>query len=389
MGTAKLKPFMGLAAITLLTTAILWLPFILRIEKLWGIALRQDGMATVVANFDGPYYIVAAKTLYDPKTIESNFSFPLPSIYYSAHYPLYPLLIRLTVTVLPSLTYPYAMILVTVLTSILAVWMFYLLANQVGLGKHSFWLAALFTILPARWLITRSIGSPEPLFIFATVASIYFFRKQNFYLTGLFGAVAVATKSPGILLLPAFAIALVAPYWSKLAHTDTLTWIKRLPWKAYPLLLIPTTLVAIFLFYGYRYGSFFAYFNSGDNIHLMFPPFQVFNPNQTWVGTFWLEEIIWIYLLALLGVVYLVKLKEITLACFVGVFLLSILFVSHRDIARYSLPIVPFLFIAFHKILISPYFKWIILVLLIPIYLFSLAFLTNNVTPIPDWGQLL
>lgn len=382
----KTKPFLILALLTLSTTFLVWLPFLLRLQEFWGIKLPQQGMATVVANYDGPYYIVAAKSLYDPKYIEENFSFPLPSVYYSAHYPLFPLLIRAFSI---PLGYPYAMMAVTLATSVLAVWMFYILLNSLGLKKYSFFLTAVFTILPARWLIVRSVGSPEPLFLATIMASVYFFRKKNWWFAGIFGALAQATKSPGIILFISYILALIAEYWPKLAHVNVGKWIKGLPWKAYPIFLIPITLILIYIFYGVRYGNFFAYFNSGDNIHLMFPPFQVFSPSQTWVGTFWLEEIIWIYLFGALGALYLAKQAKIEMASFVSVFFLLILFVSHRDIGRYSLPIAPFLFIAFSKLLISKEFRWVMFVLVIPIYLFSIAFIANNVTPIGNWGPLL
>lgn len=385
----KAKIFAALAAIYLLTTFILWLPFILRLEKFWGINLKDDGMATVVANFDGPYYIVAAKTLYNPEEIKNNFSFPLPPIYYSAHYPLFPLLIRATATIFPSLSYPYATIGVTLIAAVASSWVFYLLVRQSGIKRGAFWLATLFSVLPARWLITRSVGSPEPLFLATIMAAVYFFQKKNWWLAAFFGILAQLTKPPAILLFVAFIVAIITSHWSQLAKTDAVVWLKKLPWRAYPILLIPASLIFLFFWYGKQYGNFFAYFNSGDNIHLMFPPFQVFNPQQPWVGTFWLEEIIWIYLLGAVGLVYLAKQKQIAMASFVGVFLLSIFFVSHRDIARYALPIVPFLFVAFNKVLSSTAFRWIALLLLIPIYLFSIAFINNNVTPIADWGPLL
>lgn len=385
----KFRPYLSLALISLFTTLLLWLPFFLKLPSFWGIKLPQGGMATVVANFDGPYYIVAAKTLYDPQAIQENFSFPLPAIYYSAHYPLFPLLIRGVATAFPFLGYPYSMMLVTLLTSIGALWMFYILLKDLGLKKQAFFLAALFSVFPARWFIVRSIGSPEPLFLLTIMASLYLFRKKRFWPAGALGALAVATKPPGILLFFAYLLAIIAPHWTKLAHTDAGTWLKKLDWKAYPIFLIPLTLLGIWALYGARYGNFFAYFNSGDNIHLMFPPFQVFNPGFTWTGTFWLEEVIWIYLFGGLGVLYLTRQKRYVLASFAGIFFLSILFVSHRDIARYSLPIVPFLFVAFSGLLTSKEFRWVFFLLLIPIYLFSISFISGNVTPIPDWGPLL
>lgn len=382
----KAQPFLLLALISIVTTFILWLPFLLRLPEFWGIKLPQGGMATVVANFDGPYYIVAAKSLYNPTFIEENFSFPLPAIYYSAHFPLFPLLIRAFSTVLG---YPYAMMVVTLLTSVLAVWMFYILLNDLGIRRYALFLAMLFTVFPARWLIVRSIGSPEPLFLFALMAAVYYFRKQRWWLAAIFGSLAQATKSPGILLFISFVVALILPNWPKLAHTKALAWLRSLPWKAYPIFLIPLTLLLIYTWYGLQYDDFFAYFNSGDNIHLTFPPFQVFNPGQAWVGTFWLEEVIWLYLMGAIGALYLIKQKRPVMASFVSVFFISTLFVSHRDIARYSLPLVPFLFIAFSKLLTNQISRWALIGIIIPIYLFSIAFITNNVTPIGNWGPLL
>lgn len=385
----KYRNYLILSAACLLTTILLWLPFFLRVDSIWGIDLKKDGMATLVANYDGPYYIVAAKSLYDPVAISQNFNFPLEPIYYTAHYPFFPLLIRGLHTIIPPLGYPYAMLLVTVFTGIFAVCMFYLLLEEIGLKRHALWLSLLFTIFPARWLIVRSIGSPEPLFLGTVLASIYFFYKEKWWLAGIFGALAQFTKPPAILLFAAFSITLISTHWPKLAHNHFTTWVKILRWKAYPILLIPISLFLVYVFYGIRFNDFFAYFNSGDNIHLKFPPFQIFNPGEPWVGTFWLEEIIWVYSFGFLGFLYLLKQKQILLASFTGIFFFSILFVAHRDIGRYILPIVPFLFIAFAKLLDSREFKIALVFLILPIYLFSIAFISNNITPIGDWSPLL
>ena len=105
--------------------------------------------------------------------------------------------------------------------------------------------------------------------------------------------------------------------------------------------------------------------------------------------SFRLEEVIWIYLAGALGVLYLIKQRKDVIAAFTAIFFFSIIFVSHRDLARYALPLVPFLFIAFARLLSSREFKWVMALLIIPIYLFAIAFIAGNVTPIPDWGPLL
>ena len=85
----------------------------------------------------------------------------------------------------------------------------------------------------------------------------------------------------------------------------------------------------------------------------------------------------------------LFKQKVGALAWFTGIFFTSILFVSHRDIIRYSLPIIPFLILAFSKTIVKKEFKIVMIVLAIPIYLFSLAYISLYVMQISDWAPFL
>lgn len=384
----------AVVALAVLPTLLLWLPFILHLEEVWSIPLTRGGMANVIANYDGPLYIVIAKSLYNLELIQTQFSFPLPLEYYAAHFPLFPALIRLVGEFLhlisgDSFGYPWAMLIVTLLSSVFSTYYFYKLAVQNIGKKEALWLTAVFSLFPARWLIVRSVGSPEPLFIGAIIASIYYFKAEKYWRAGLFGAVAAFTKSPGILLFFAYLFALFFPKFKQLANFSTSKWVRSFRLRTFPIVLIPLALVAVFILYFFTFGDFLAYFNSGDNIHLLFPPFQIFDYSQPWVGTFWLEEVIFVYLFGLLGTVTLFKQKQRVMGWFVGIFFTSIMFVSHRDIIRYSLPIVPFLIIAFANIITQKEFKWAFIILVVPIYLFSLAYITNNVMPISNWTPFL
>jgi hypothetical protein len=384
--TIRLKRLLLLVLITLVPTLLLWAPFFFRLTSLWNIPLPQDGMATIVANYDGPLFIVVAKTLYALEQLK-GFQFPLPVEYYAAHFPLFPLLIK---SFAIFLGFPYSMLFVTVISSFLAVYFFYKLSREYLKPSNALWLAFVFSILPARFLIVRSVGSPEPLFIAAVIASIYYFRKEKYFAAGVWGALAQLTKSPGILLFIAYLAIVAWPKIGKLATQSVATWVRSLNLKKiYPLVFIPASLLLLFVFYQLRFGDFLAYFHSGDNLHLFFPPFSIFNYAAPWVGTFWLEEIIFVYLIAALGLGQLISQKEQTLAWFVGIFLLSLIFVSHRDVIRYALPIAPFIILSFRATLVKPQFKIIILALLIPIYLYSLAYISQNVMPISNWSPLL
>lgn len=380
-----LKNIFLICLIAVLPTILIWLPFFARLEKFWTIPLSNQGMATIVSNFDGPLYIVAAKTLYNPDLIAKNYQFPLTNEYYSAHFPMFPLMIK---SLSGIFGHPYSMLCVTVLSSILALYFFNMHAKQYLNESDSLWLTFVFAIFPARWLIVRSVGSPEPFFIAAILASTYFFIQKRYWLAGIWGLLAQMTKSPAILLFVAYGVEILV---SQIRNIKTLQFKNLLNEvkKYIPLVLIPLGVVIVFSIYKIAYGDFFTYFKSGDNMHLFFPPFQIFNYSASWVGTFWLEEVIFIYLIGILGIYKLYQEKLTTYFYFAIVFFLPLLFVSHRDLMRYSLPMVPFLLLGFRENILKKEFKLAILVLIVPIYLYSLTFISQNTMPISNWAPFL
>jgi hypothetical protein len=383
---AKIKNILLITLLSLIPTFLIWTPFFLRMKTFWTIPLPQNGMATIVANYDGPLYLVVAKTLYNSMQIK-NFAFGLPVEYYAAHFPLFPLLIR--AFSLP-LGYPYSMLFVTLISSVLAIFYFSKLIADFVDKKDVLWMCFIFAIFPTRWLIVRSVGSADPLFLAATLATLYYFRKEKYWLAGISGAAAAFTKSPAILLFASLTIAFIVPRFKKYALAKKPNILADFEFKKYiPLLLMPLSFLGIFAIYKTQFNDWFAYFHSGDNIHLFFPPFQIFNYTAAWVGTFWLEEIIFVYLFGVLGLMELIKKKELALSWFVGIFFASTLFIAHRDLIRYSLPIIPFLFVGFSQIMVKKEFKIAMAFIIIPIFLFSLAFISNNVMPISDWEPLL
>ena len=382
----KIQRLLLLVAISLIPTFFVWLPFFARLKSLWGIPLPQVGMATIVSNYDGPIYLVIAKSLYNPDIIGASFQFPLPLEYYAAHFPLFPFLIRLFSI---FLGFPYSMLFITVAASCLATYFFYKFIRQYQNEGNSLFLALVFSLFPARWLIVKSVGSAEPLFMAGLLASIYYFQNKKYLLAGIWGALAQLAKPPGILLFVAYILAIFAPV-IKNAITTNKNILKLAEIKKYwPILFIPLALVLVFSLFGLQFKNFWAYFNSGDNIHLMFPPFSIFNYSAPWVGTFWLEEVVFIYLLGILGVLKLIKEKDHVVSWFAGIFILSILFVAHRDIVRYALPAVPFIIKAYSNTLITKEFKIAFAIIIIPIFLFSLAYISQNTMPISNWAPFL
>lgn len=364
----------------LFSTFLIWLPHLLAFNNFWNLDF-SNGFNTIYRNFDGLEYIVIAKTFYDPSLI-AGIPQHLPASYFASHFPGFPLLITFFA---PLLGYLKSMLFVTILFTILSSFAFYFLVKDFKLTQNPLFLTLVFLILPARWLIVHSVGSPEPVFIFFIILSLYFFLKATtgeklkhspIWLSAIFAAFAQLVRPPGILLVAALGIFVLWQAYQKKSLKYFLSF--------YPFLLVPITLLGIFYFYGLQYGDFWAYFHSGDNIHLTFPPFQIFNAKQFWVGTIWLEDVIYIFLLGFLGGLSLFKEKIYPLAFFVLTYLFASVFVAHRDISRYTLPVVPFILIAFEKIINTKYFMIALAIIAVGIYFYSQNFIINNAAPVPD-----
>lgn len=367
---------------TLTLTFAVWLPHLLRLN-FYNLNF-SEGFNTIYRNFDGIEYVIIGKTFYNERAIAA-LPQELPHTYYAAHFPLYSLLILVFEPVLDALR---SMLFVSVFSTAAAAIAFYFLVRDFKLTAQPLWLSLVFLVLPARWLIAHSVGSSEPTFIFFTIAAIYFFlkyeQKQNYiFITfaGIFGLLAQLTRPPGILLFFALGIYIL----SKCLKGNFINNVfKSIP-TYFPLILIPAGLLCIFFLYQIVYNDFFAYFHSGDNIHLSFPPFQIFNSSQFWVGSIWLEDIIYIYILGLLGGLMLLKHEFLRpMGIYVLTFITAAIFIAHRDISRYVLPIFPFVLIAFERVLISREFKIVLAIVLLGIYLYSQNFILENTAPFPN-----
>lgn len=364
---------------TLISTLFLWLPFILRLNNWFGLTITTPDFHYIFGQYDGPLYIIPAKTLYDINKIDIPgqgliVSLPLSAKYFAAHFPLYPFLIRVGAEVFGYLK---SMLFVNLIATCSLVTFFYFFLKKLDLSRNPLVLAILLLFLP-RFLVVRTTGAPESLFMLLVLVSLYFFEKKRLFLASLFGALATTTKSPGILLFLAYALVFAEAFLKS----------RKFERQWLFIFLIPVGLLSVFVLYGIQMKDFLAYFHSGDNIHLV-APFSVFNFQKNWVGTAWLEDIVFYYFLYGFTVVSLFRSRNRSLFYFSLVFFAAILLVQHRDIARYSLPLWPLALIAHEKAFTSKKFLVIFLVLLPGIFLFAWNFLLFNVMPIAEWKPFL
>ncbi len=372
------KNYLKVIVLTSLATILFWLIFSLNIPHYLGFPTVD--LKTIFANYDGPNYMVIAKCGYNPDCIRNTFSLGLPLEYYPAHFPGFPAIIKLFDLISPG---PVAMLLSTLVGSIFLNLVFYQLATTFTSTKKSLWLTLIFTFLPARLFVLRVVGAPETFFIAFLLLSLYYFRKQKYLPSAIFLSLAQSFKTPAVLLLISYAIYFI----SQFIKTEN----KQALVKRYlPFLLVPLSALLIFILYYFQTGDFWAYFNSGDNRHLFLLPFGVFVSNNSWVNGVWLEDIIYIFILAYYtGFKLFKKYKLAPIGTFVLIYCLATTFVVHRDISRYIVPIYPFILLIFRKQLDQKIFKKVFFIIIFAAYLYAINFVIGNTAPVADWTPYL
>ncbi|MCX6726401.1 MAG: hypothetical protein NTY75_01130 [Candidatus Shapirobacteria bacterium] len=375
MNFTKYRPYFLLLLATIIPALFIWYGFYLNLPKSLG--FPPTTLETIYANYDGPNYMIISKCWYNQDCIRQSYSLPIPLEYYPAHLPGFPLVIKYFSLFVNT---PKAMLLATLFGSLLLTLVSFQFFKLFLNPRKSFWLAILFIFFPARLFITRLVGAPESWFISLILLSVIYYRQKSFFISAIFAALAQLFKSPGILLFATYGLIFLIEFFKT----------RKINFNFAYYLLIPLTVLGIFYVYYLQTGDFLAYFHSGDNIHLFLLPYSVFISNRSWINTIWLEDVLYLILLGLIGVSKLYKkFKMSIIFIFPALFLLATIFVAHRDISRYLSPIYPFIFVAFSKYLTKKPFKYLFLILFPAIILYTINFLIGNTAPITSWAPYL
>ena len=132
----RIYSYLILTLIVLISSLVLW---------------KSVGFLTIYKQYDGPLYVVPAKTFYDPLKIEQlKLETTLSPKYFAAHLPLYPILIKLMSLISPigDLKYLKSMIGVNLLATIGLVLFFYYLLKKFKLTNNPLLLASVLLFLP-------------------------------------------------------------------------------------------------------------------------------------------------------------------------------------------------------------------------------------------------
>ncbi len=382
----EFRSYLTTSLIALVSVLVIWSSFSLGVNYFWGIDFSGKSMLTIAQNYDAMNFLVVARSWYDPTIIEQNYSALVGergTRYFAAHYPLYALMIAFFDLFLSG---PYA-IYASILTSniLIAATLVYFFKKFVPNSNMVIPLVVLALFLPPRILPLRAIGSNEFLCLSFILISIVNYREKKHLVSATTGALAVLTRSPAILLFVAYIVEII---WKNRGN------LKESVKQAILYLLMPLSLLALWGYYGYVYGDVLAYFKVGGNLNLYVPPFMVFGSELPWISGFWREDIMYLYLFIMMGVGLLwERTKKESgvriIAIFASIYAISLFFVAHRDVSRYSILISPLLVLGYGPYIVKAKYYWLLYGLLIPLALYSWNFILGNIQPIADWTPFL
>lgn len=349
------KDYLSITLIVLAAQSAFILPFLLSgdIEQLF-------------RYWDGPNYLLVAKTLYSIPADHPLSPYTVPE-YFAAHLPLYPVVIK----AFSFMGYPSAMLFTTFVFTLGSTLVFYQLLKENLWVTSPAWAACISLFIPARYLIYHNVGATEAPFIFFIVSSLLFYKRGNYFLAFLCGGLSGITRITGILMGVGYLVDLL----------------RRRQYNAIPLLaLIGLPLFLTFCFYAFHYGDFFAYLGvnlSSSNKLLYLDPLKIFKTYSASGDTHSAEFYLLIYGIYALGTALLFRVDK-TLFFLITPFYIFNCFIFHQDIARYFIPLAPFsLVVAFDNIFSTREAKILSLPFIVLTYIYAWGMIEHNM--VVDW----
>jgi hypothetical protein len=205
-----------------------WAPFLSRRDLL-------------VRHFDGPDYLVVAKTLYVPTRENPLPGYALSPKYFAVHPPLYPLVLR-ACSVFGG--YVNGFFVATGLLALASAAAFAAWAREAAPEVPPIVAVLAFLLLPARMFLYRALGASEALLSLLVFLALLAWRRNRPDWAFLCAALATVTRTNGVLIVGVFCAALLFTGRPRAALTGATL-------SAVPLLLLSS-------WHRFLFGDFFA-----------------------------------------------------------------------------------------------------------------------------------
>jgi hypothetical protein len=370
-----IKEYIYVSIISILPILVIYIPFILKFDNLLFLDMNGGGMHTILKNWDGPHYMIIAKTAYDPELVAKLIFTLVPANYHAAHLPLLPIFIFIFSPIFGIL---YSGLFATILFGVLLNVIFYTIAKKYT--KQPLLLTFVFTVFPPRFLIVRSIVAPETMLVLFSFVSLVMWEKKKYFWSGLSGFFAMLSKIQAAWLFPAYVVASLEEWWST----------KKFKWGYLWALLIPLAFLLLSIFYYYQIGDFFAFLNAQSSVSMkLYFPFAQFNMDNPWSKTVWLEDVVF-YFMAMFFLAYsMYKDRHRSWFYFSLLYSLFLVFIPQRDMARFVVPLLPIFMLKFERFFTSKKFVVALCFVLPAVYFYVVNFLLGNIAPVADWGPFL
>lgn len=334
---------------------------------------KETRLDIVYKNWDGPSYIIAAISLYRPEiAVEHNFiqsaDIRPDWTFLPAHFPLFPVAIKL----FSSLGYFQSMLYISVVFSFLSLIALYELLVATKVTKYPLLVSIPFILLSPRWFAVSHVGNSESMFMFFSIMMLIFLHKREHLKSAVFASLAVATRPWGVF----YGLALLFVATTDLLRTKNLG---KVVSTYYPYLLMPLTVLLVFVFYKLQTGNFLAFFEAiALTRNLQSIPFNSFRFPAPNIETFWQEVNAYDYILYLGGILMLFR-KNLKVIGVLGLFyFIPLIFLSHSDISRYAIPLLPFVYLGYSEIIEKKEFTLATLLMSPAVILYAINFLDHN-----------
>lgn len=351
----------------------------------WGavvLPLSHD-LSVLYRHWDGPMYIMVAKTLYRiPPENPLSERYKWPPKRFAPFLMMYPLAIR---AVAPLLGYHWGMVGLAVFFATVAAVCFYALLRDSGVTDRPLWLAILFLFVPHRWLIYRSVGASEPMFLAFSLLSLWLFVRRKYVLSFVAAAVACDTRIQGLFLIPAYGLTILLDRDMGRGRKAALLLASA---------AVSSLLCLNMAIYHRVWGDFWAYLTI-NNTMVEFMPFgQLIDYVQdvhAWQGYFGSQHYLLLYGITLIGLARLWRIDRGRVLFVYSLFSFAFLtLILHEDLARYLIAVAPFTWLlGFQEVWTDRRILWVVPILLALVYAYAWNAIPLNVADAGPVNSLL